>query len=190
MAFGRRRVVLAGEGETDRRHDELRGDKVNPLNTSTISLGNAMATSSVLFLCTGNYYRSRFAEEYFNYHAPMVARNWVAFSRGLSPRLGTEDAPDNPGPISIHALAFLDLYQVRVRDLHRYPRRVERADFENADRVVALCEREHKNMLTVLHPEYARRAQYFAIEDINIDEPSTAIPKLVQSLDRLMNELD
>ena len=38
----------------------------------------------VLFLCTGNYYRSRFAEILFNQLAPTRGLNWRADSRGLA----------------------------------------------------------------------------------------------------------
>ena len=36
---------------------------------------------TVLFLCTGNYYRSRFAEELFNHRAARDGLSWVAQSR-------------------------------------------------------------------------------------------------------------
>jgi protein-tyrosine phosphatase len=39
---------------------------------------------TILFLCTGNYYRSRFAEELFNHHAERAGLYWVAQSRGLA----------------------------------------------------------------------------------------------------------
>jgi len=35
----------------------------------------------VLFLCTGNYYRSRFAEEMFNFLGPVKCPGWAAVSR-------------------------------------------------------------------------------------------------------------
>jgi protein-tyrosine-phosphatase len=39
---------------------------------------------TVLFLCTGNYYRSRFAEVLFNSVAGKLGLSWVASSRGLA----------------------------------------------------------------------------------------------------------
>ena len=54
----------------------------------------------VLFLCTGNYYRSRFAEELFNFFAKGEGIAWRAFSRGLAER----GSPENVGPISQFAL--------------------------------------------------------------------------------------
>ena len=54
---------------------------------------------TVLFLCTGNYYRSRYAEHYFNAHA--AGTGWRADSRGFEP------SPLNPGPINSQAAARL-----------------------------------------------------------------------------------
>ncbi|HVJ67318.1 MAG TPA: hypothetical protein VM510_05000, partial [Caulifigura sp.] len=39
----------------------------------------------VLFLCTGNYYRSRFSEELFNSLAKQHNLDWSADSAGLDP---------------------------------------------------------------------------------------------------------
>jgi protein-tyrosine phosphatase len=39
---------------------------------------------TVLFLCTGNYYRSRFAEVLFNSVAGTMGLPWRASSRGLA----------------------------------------------------------------------------------------------------------
>ncbi len=55
----------------------------------------------ILILCSGNYYRSRFAEEVFNFRARAVYSNWSADSRGL--RLN----PNNVGPIADHSLTVM-----------------------------------------------------------------------------------
>ncbi len=44
-------------------------------------------TNRVLFLCTGNYYRSRYAEEIFNHQAGLEGLGWHAFSRGVAENL-------------------------------------------------------------------------------------------------------
>src|SRR4051812_12382323 len=54
---------------------------------------------TVLFLCTGNYYRSRFAEVVFNTLAGRAGLPWRAESRGLALELGV----NNVGPLSAHA---------------------------------------------------------------------------------------
>lgn len=40
---------------------------------------------TVLFLCTGNYYRSRFAEYLFNHLAEQQTLEWRAESLGFAP---------------------------------------------------------------------------------------------------------
>ena len=39
---------------------------------------------TLLFLCTGNYYRSRLAEELFNHRAQHAGLSWIAQSRALA----------------------------------------------------------------------------------------------------------
>jgi hypothetical protein len=57
----------------------------------------------VLFLCTGNYYRSRFVEEMFNFLAPVKCPGWTAVSRGIALDLGI----NNVGPIATSAAQAL-----------------------------------------------------------------------------------
>ena len=58
---------------------------------------------TLLFLCTGNYYRSRYAEELFNHGAERIPLTWRAQSRGLAIERGT----NNVGPLSPFALEAL-----------------------------------------------------------------------------------
>ena len=51
---------------------------------------------TVLFLCTGNYHASRFAEILFNTVAGKMGLAWRASSRGLAPERGL----NNVGPIT------------------------------------------------------------------------------------------
>jgi protein-tyrosine phosphatase len=53
-----------------------------------------MCARQVLFLCSGNYYRSRFAEDLFNHAAKSAGLNWRASSRGLALD------PENIGSVS------------------------------------------------------------------------------------------
>ena len=73
----------------------------------------------VLFLCSGNYYRSRFAELFFNHLAEAEGLSYHADSAGLSPACHTH----NPGPISPHPA------------LLRAPRDVVQADIERAAKI-------------------------------------------------------
>jgi protein-tyrosine phosphatase len=72
---------------------------------------------TVLFLCTGNYYRSRFAEELFNHEAERAGLNWIAQSRGIALERGTH----NVGPISPFALHALREMKITARAADRFP---------------------------------------------------------------------
>src|SRR3954462_15992860 len=59
---------------------------------------------SILFLCTGNYYRSRFAEILFNSVAGKMGLPWQASSRGLALERGV----NNVGPMAVSAVTALE----------------------------------------------------------------------------------
>src|SRR5262249_39328221 len=94
----------------------------------------------VLFLCTGNYYRSRFAEILFNHLAKDVAPGWSAFSRALAIELGTR----NEGPISAHTRKACADRAIELAEPIRFPLSATVEDFRRAARVIALKEAEHR----------------------------------------------
>ena len=100
----------------------------------------------ILFLCSGNYYRSRFAEEVFNFKAQAVSSNWSADSRGL--RLN----PHNAGPISEVALRRMEMLRVQPIKGHRSPEIVRETDFENSAIVIAMSREEHHPLMRKLFP--------------------------------------
>ena len=77
---------------------------------------------TVLFLCTGNYYRSRYAEIVFNWLARRQGLTWQADSRGLA-----IDAR-NPGPMSIFTREAIGRLQIACASSTRSPIPVTRAD--------------------------------------------------------------
>ena len=66
--------------------------------------------STVLFLCTGNYYRSRFAEVLFNSVAGRMGLPWRASSRGLALERGV----NNVGPMAVSAVQALESRGLRA----------------------------------------------------------------------------
>src|SRR3954462_3741987 len=95
---------------------------------------------TVLFLCTGNYYRSRFAEVLFNSVAARMGLPWKASSRGLALERGV----NNVGPMAASAVKALEALGVRAGDaITRMPAQVTTDDLEGADQVVALKHAEH-----------------------------------------------
>ena len=73
---------------------------------------------TMLFLCTGNYYRSRFAEELFNHRAARDGLSWVAQSRALAIGRGI----NNIGALSPFTLKALEERGLAAQGGHRLPR--------------------------------------------------------------------
>src|SRR3954465_5725506 len=89
----------------------------------------------VLFLCTGNYYRSRFAEVLFNSVAAKMGLPWKATSRGLALERGV----GNVGPVAASAGKRLEGMGIRAAgECARPPAQVTADDLGSSDWVVAL----------------------------------------------------
>lgn len=136
----------------------------------------------ILFLCTGNYYRSRFAEEMFNHQAQIAGVNWRASSRGLAP----EPSPENVGAMSVYTLQALN--DRRISPTERYPVVCTLDDLEAADRVIALKEAEHRLFLAQRFPGWENRTLYWHVDDIDVGEPAEAIAKIDQLVRELVRE--
>ena len=73
----------------------------------------------VLFLCSANYYRSRFAEHFFNWLAPQRDVFWRADSRGLE-----VDRWGDIGAISPYTVDALKERQIPINGNSRHPQQV------------------------------------------------------------------
>jgi translation initiation factor 1 len=117
---------------------------------------------TVLFLCTGNYYRSRFAESLFNSVAGKMRLPWRATSRGLALERGV----NNVGPMAAAAITALKNMGISAGDdCARPPTRATAADLEQADRIVALKQAEHQPLLQERFPAWAGNVEYWQVDD-------------------------
>jgi protein-tyrosine phosphatase len=140
-----------------------------------------MVTNHVLFLCTGNYYRSRYAEELFNHLAKKEGSSWRAFSRGAAER----GSPANVGPLSRYALDALIAKGIAPEGAARGPQPCAPTDFDDATLVIALKEAEHRPLIERRFTQFADRVVYWHIDDIEFMQPSIALAMIddqVQSL--------
>lgn len=141
---------------------------------------NISPKRQVLFLCTGNYYRSRFAEIYFNHKASNT--NWISFSRGLALD------PRNSREMSI--IAVKELYKLNIIIKNPpFPKEVEFEDMEKADMIIGMNESEHKKMIEDRFPQFKDKVSYWDIADIFERESSLEVPKIIQNIDQLIKEL-
>lgn len=117
---------------------------------------------TVLFLCTSNYYRSRFAEILFNSIAGNLGLPWTACSRGLAIDQGPKDA----GPMAKPAIEALKEKGLGTsKELQRSPVAVSKEDFEKADWIVALSEAEHLPLITTRFPQWTERVEFWEVGD-------------------------
>ena len=114
---------------------------------------------SVLFICTANYYRSRFCEHLFNHLANQQNLNWTATSRAVAFELGT----GNVGPISKYALEGLQIRGVALPDQIRVPQQLTEADLQSADVIIVLDEDEHRPYMNMKFPDWADKVTYWHI---------------------------
>lgn len=141
------------------------------------------ATQQVLFLCSGNYYRSRFAEVYFNWQSERRGLFWVAESRGLAIN------PWNHGPISRHTLARLRARGIASSACERSPLALTADDLKAADHVVAVKESEHRPLVDANFPAWKSRVEYWHIDDLDCVQPNIALPYIEREVDRLIERL-
>ena len=117
---------------------------------------------TVLFLCTGNYYRSRFAEVLFNSVAGKVGLPWRAASCGLALERGV----NNVGPMAVSAIQALEAMGVRAADaVARLPAQVTTDDLGGAALIVALKQVEHLPLLQERFPTWAEKVEFWHVDD-------------------------
>jgi low molecular weight protein-tyrosine phosphatase len=140
---------------------------------------------TVLFLCTGNYYRSRFAEELFNERAARAGAGWFACSRALAIERGI----NNVGPISPFALRGFEERGVIPKGMDRYPRQCEITDLEAADCIVALNEAEHRPLTLERFARWAALTEYWNVGDVECVPPSAALAAIDTKIEGLLGRL-
>lgn len=139
----------------------------------------------VLFLCTGNYYRSRLAEELFNHSADRGAMAWTATSRALAIERGAH----NVGPLSPYVLQALEARGIMARGASRMPQPCSAHDMQEADLIVALMEAEHRPLMVERFPNWVDKAEYWNVGDIDVAHPDVAISALSDAVEILIRRL-
>ena len=147
------------------------------------SAGDVQDVNTVLFLCSGNYYRSRFAEELFNHMAAARGVLWMADSAGLNMN------PNNRGPVSDLVLQRLE--KLGISPLHgdRHPRPAQSSDFSGADIIVAMSHKEHYDLMRKAYPNYITQALFWDVQDVGETDPDEALTTIEALVDNLVDEL-
>lgn len=130
----------------------------------------------VNFICSGNYYRSRFCEIYYNH----LTQSSSADSRGLLAYKGS-----NEGMISIHTLEYLAQLKLPVVP-HKFPEQLEENHLNSTQKIIAVCEREHRVLMKEMFPEWETKTEYWQVNDIDFSEPKEALPTLKLMVEALV----
>src|SRR4051812_24418024 len=125
----------------------------------------------LLFLCTGNYNRSRFAELLFNALARESGLSWRADSRGVDVAGSRRFIR---GPIAIEARLALEERGLDIEADLRDP--IQLTDFDlDADLIIAICETEHRPHIERKFSRVAERVEYWDIHDVPITPADEAL---------------
>ena len=137
---------------------------------------------TVLFVCTGNYYRSRFAELLFNARRP-ERLGWQAVSRGFDP------SPFNPGPIATAVIERMAEAGLPMPDPPPFPRRLREIDLQGAERIIALDAHEHPPFVDAFFPAWRKRFVFWRVPDLDRMGASEALGLVDSNVDALIAEL-
>ncbi len=140
------------------------------------------AKSTILFICTGNFYRSRFAEAFFNNHANRRDIQWCAISRGLATHLVV-------GHISPWTLEALEKRGIPLNCTGHTCIQLEEQDLIHADRAIALEHEEHYFLMQDLFPTWANSIEYWDVPDIGDISTEVAFEIIEDRVTSLLDEL-
>jgi protein-tyrosine phosphatase len=138
----------------------------------------------VLFICTGNYYRSRFAEAVFNHHAEALSLPFRAFSRGLAIHLVPPQFVLSP-----HTHQHLEARKMDVRHTARERRQLSEEDLAEAQVIIALKDEEHRPMIRTMFPEWEDRVVYWDVGDQPEVTPDDGLAAIEREVVKLIEEL-
>ena len=140
----------------------------------------------LLFLCTGNYYRSRFAEHLFNALAERRGLDWRAESRGLAIERGIY----NVGALAPTVVQGLAQRGIAVPAGERFPLQASAADFATAEHIDALDEAEHGTLVRQRFPAWADKVEYWHVQDRELVPPEVALDTIEERVRELVGRLE
>lgn len=148
----------------------------------------------VCFVCTGNYYRSRFAEATFNFMAKECGEEYVAESRGLNVSAADKVANDygELSPYTKNKMEELDI-PISFTSSKRQP--ISKQDLKDFDIIVVMDRSEHFSMVKSFVGEdedmilSAKNFKYWAIKDVFDWEPEETLGAILANVNKFFNEI-
>jgi len=136
---------------------------------------------TLLFLCTGNYYRSRFAELYFRHLCAAHSLDWQVDSRGLALE---------PQNIGLSHYTQQECLRLGVStEPHREPIPLSLNDLVKSDLTIAVKETEHRPLMRRKFPDWEHKVVYWEVHDLDVEPASKALPELRAHVESLLRQL-
>jgi protein-tyrosine phosphatase len=136
---------------------------------------------TLLFLCTGNFYRSRFAELYFRHLCAANSLEWQVDSRGLALE------PQNVG-LSHYTQQECRRLGISIEPL-REPIPLSLDDLTKSDLTIAVKETEHRPLMRKRFPDWEHKVVYWEVHDLDVEPASLALPQLRVHVESLFQEV-
>ncbi len=142
--------------------------------------------SQVLFLCTGNFYRSRYAEILFNYRATSLGLPKRADSRGL---MVDVYGVFSVGTIARQSAERLESLGILCPSMGRSPLQLVEDDLTRAELVIAVKAGEHRPMVQNRFPAWEDRITYWDIDDLHDGPAEAALTGIDREIEALLAKL-
>jgi len=137
------------------------------------------------FVCMGNYYRSRLAEELALYYAAKYGVEIAVDSGGLS----HIPNPNHPGPMARPTLEYLAQRDIKPQGINRYPKNCSIEDIEVADMVIFTDEDEQHRLFTEAFPDYKGEIVGWRARDQQYDQWLQTPDMINKNVEALIKDL-
>lgn len=139
--------------------------------------------NNILFVCTGNIFRSRFAEEVFNHLCKINGVDATAFSAGL--QVGRYKQR------KIYWPAMNELERLKIEPLRSNEESVHIDDIDVSiyDQIICMDEEEHKPMVRSNELLSGFTFQYWNIVDMPKVSSDISLPKCYKKVESLIDQL-
>ena len=138
---------------------------------------------NILFVCTGNIFRSRFAEEVFNHLCKINGVDAIAFSAGL--QVGRYKQR------KIYWPAMNELERLKIEPLRSNEDSVHINDIDVSiyDQIICMDEEEHKPMVRSNELLSGFTFQYWNIVDMPKVPSDISLPRCYKKVETLIGQL-
>jgi len=138
----------------------------------------------ILFVCTANIHRSRFAEEVFNYLSIKDKKEYRAFSAGL--KVGDFSYREIYYPALEH-LDKLNIKPIRPKELSIH---IDDVMLEEYDKIICMDKNEHRPMVNANPRLSEYQFEYWEIVDIPKVDSTVSLPLCYEKVVKLYKEIN